>query len=133
MRDGTGDWLAIVYRPGLEVGRGEGRGAAPTVVVRQNPEIAALPAGTRRRVRVTVVPTEPGLGWRLYLESLGVASGSEGRGARVWWRLEPGTWQPLETRECVAEGRGRVRVDVHVRAVEGAGPIPRFRFVADPV
>lgn len=133
MRDGTRDWLEVVYGAGLDIGGG-GRGAAAAeIVVRQTPALTvAGGGGEEQRLRVTVAPSDPGQTWRLYLRDLGADPG-EGPAGRVWWRVEPGTWQPLVgARQCVAEGRGRVRMDVAMRVEPtSAGAAPRLRFVAE--
>jgi hypothetical protein len=133
MRDGMRDWLKVVYGAGLEIGGGdEGIGTAE-IAVRQSGDLSAgSEHGEERRVRVTVAPSDPGQSWRLYLRDLGPGPSSTG-GGRVWWRVEPGTWQPLGgTRQCVAEGRGRVRMDVVVRLESTAsGGAPRLRLVAE--
>ncbi|MFO7893911.1 MAG: hypothetical protein R6U63_09260 [Longimicrobiales bacterium] len=131
MRHGT-DWLEVVYGAGLDVGRGGAGGARAEIRVRESPALAALEPGQEHRIRVTVAPSDPGLTWRLYLRDFGPGPGQV-RGDRVWWRIDPGTWQPLGgTRQCVAEGRGRVRVDLSVRVERSeSGVAPRLRFVAE--
>lgn len=127
----------MVYQGGLE-SADRRRGSGPTEIsVRQTPsEIEPGGPGFERLVRVTVVPSEPGLRWRLYLRDFERGPG-QGSSRRVWWRIEPGTWQPLGgTRQCVAEGRGRVRLDVALRLEaqedeKPAGSRMRLRFVAE--
>lgn len=132
MRDGTRDWLKVVYGAGLEIGSG---GGAAELTVRQVPELSVVGGREGAQwVRVTVAPSDPGQSWRLYLRDFGRGPG-EARGGRVWWRVDPGTWQPLGgTRQCVAEGRGRVRMDVMVRVESAAvGARPKLGFVAEAV
>ena len=127
---GSGDWLKVVYRAGLETVRSVGRATPAEIRVRSAPGLEGLTAGEVRRIRVTVAPSEPGLSWKLYLRNFDRGPAEAG-GSRIWWRAYPGTWQPLGgTRRCVAEGRGRVRVDVSVR-VDRADGNPRLRFVAE--
>ena len=129
------DWLRVVYGRGLEPSPdGGGEGSEAGIAVKQAPAELDL-AGARRReqrVRVTVIPREPGRRWTLWLrDAAGSAPGS--RGARVWWRVEPGTWQPLgEGGETVAAGRGRQRVDVSLRLDRRPAVSPELRFVAEP-
>lgn len=131
------DWMSVVYGPDLggEPPRG-GEAPATEISVRHSPsdlDPVSAPGG-EQRVRVTVVPSEPALRWVLYLRDFGPGPG-EAPAAPIWWRVEPGTWQPLGgTRQRVAEGRGRVRLDVELRVnpdlPEGT-PRPRLRFVAE--
>lgn len=128
------DWLRVVYGSAIG-GRPSSAGGATGIHVRQSPAVVdpAQAPGGEQRVRITVVPTEPGLGWSLYLRDFGPGPG-EAPTTRVAWRVEPGTWQPLAgTRQCVAQGRGRVRLDVSLRVTPTAqpGPPPRLRFVAE--
>ena len=125
----TGDWLNVVYRAGLEAVRSDRRGTPAEIRVRAAPGLEDFTAGETRRIRVTVAPSEPGLRWKLYLRDSGRGPG-EARESEVWWRAYPGTWQPLGgAGQCVAEGRGRVRVDVSVQVERGG--TPRLRFVAE--
>ena len=115
MGDRIGDWLDVVFGAGLDVTRANRASAATEIVVRHSLDQDVLSARGERRVRVTVAPSDPGQRWRLYLTDYGAGAGL-GRGGRVWWRAEPGTWQPLGgSRQCLAEGRGRERVDVWIR------------------
>lgn len=130
------DWLRVVYGSGRDGGRSPVQGRAREIAVRQCPselDPANAPAG-EQWVRVTLVPSEPNLEWSLYLRKLDPGPG-QAPPMRVWWRGEPGSWQPLgEARQCVAIGRGRARLDVALRVErhpgEGAPP-PRLRFVAE--
>lgn len=138
MSDTSHDWLRVVYRPDLELEGAEGGsgGAGERVVIRLSPPAIDLEGarGRERRHRVTVVPGEPGLSWRLYLLAWGETTGGESGGAtrRAWWKPDGGTWQPLTAgRALVAEGRGRARVDVALRLEGDAGPVPRLRFGAE--
>lgn len=130
------DWLRVVYGPGLAARPPASSSAATEIAVRQSPpELDPVRApGGEQRVRVTVVPSEPGIHWSLYLRDFGPGPG-EAAERRVWWRLEPGSWQPLGgTRQCVAKGRGRVRLDVRVRVEhdpDSGAVAPRLRFVAE--
>lgn len=130
------DWLRVVYGSGLEARRPSRPSAAVEITVRQSPpDLDPVHApGGEQRVRVTVVPSEPGTHWSLYLRDFGPGPG-EAAERRVWWRLEPGSWQPLGgTRQCVAKGRGRIRLDVQVRVEHDptSGTVaPRLRFVAE--
>ena len=131
------DWLKVVYRGGIEPAGRRPAAAHMEIAVRQTPSEIDLSGGVERRVRVTVVPSEPGLRWRLFLRDFDRGPGDAAR-HRIWWRLDPGTWQPLGgTRTCVAEGRGRVRLDVCLRQDQRAGEPevetarPRLRFVAE--
>lgn len=132
MHHGARDWLEVVYGAGLDVEWDRDLGTRTEIRVRVAPGLEDLPAGEIRRIRVTVSPSDPGLWWRLYLRDFGLGPGAARR-SRVWWRAYPGTWQPLGgTRQCVAEGRGRVRVDVSVRVEPwAADAAPRLRFVAE--
>lgn len=130
------DWMSVVYGPGL--GDESPRRETPTteISVRHSPadlDPAAAPGG-EQRVRVTVVPSEPALRWVLYLRDFGPGP-SEAPLTQVWWRVEPGTWQPLGgTRQRVAEGKGRVRLDVELRVnpeLSEGTPRSRLRFVAE--
>lgn len=128
------DWLHVVYGPGLEPEAGAGRRASRMeIAVRQTPAEVDLPrAPGEQRVRVTVVPSDRRQGWTLWLSDYAAGSAEEA-GSRIWWRVEPGTWQPLgESRQRVAEGRGRIRLDVSLRRDGGPGVPPRFRFEAEP-
>lgn len=132
MRYRTDDWLEVVYGSGLDVDWGPARRPSTELRVRAAPGTDHLPPGEVRRIRVTVSPSDPRLDWRLYLQRADRAGSAPERG-RVWWRVYPGTWQPLSAaRECVAEGRGRVRVDVSIR-IDGwdEGSPPRLQFVAE--
>ena len=146
----TGDWLEVVYATGLETVRGWDRGASGEIRIRAAPALESLPAGEEHRLRVTVSPSDPGVEWQLYLEDTrpdgargAEAPGGSGAGEdseagagddRVWWRAYPGTWQPLAgARQCVAEGRGRVRVNLSVRLDEDAEADPHLRLVAEAV
>ena len=145
----TGDWLEVVYATGLETVRGWDRGAHGEIRIRAAPALESLPAGEEHRLRVTVSPSDPEVEWRLFLEdtrpagpvrsgdaagSGTAAAGEAESGDRVWWRAYPGTWQPLTgPRQCVAEGRGRVRVNLSVRLDEDAENDPHLRLVAEAV
>lgn len=132
MHHGARDWLEVVYGAGLDVDWDRSPGTHTEIRVRSAPELGVLAPGEAHRVRVTVSPSDPSLRWRLYLRDFGIGPGGARR-SRVWWRAYPGTWQPLGgTRQCVAEGRGRIRVDVSLRVEpwnEGGGP--ELRFVAE--
>lgn len=132
MHHGARDWLEVVYGAGLDVEWDREPGTRTELRVRVAPGLEGLAPGEVHRIRVTVAPSNPAVWWRLFLRDFGPGPG-EARGSRVWWRVEPGTWQPLGgTRQCVAEGRGRVRVDASVRIEEvAAGPPPRLHFVAE--
>lgn len=132
------DWLRVVYGSGRDRDRAGARdgGQRAEVSVRQSPsqlDPARAPSG-EQWVRLTVVPSVPSLGWSLYLEDRGPGPG-EPAPMRVWWRGEPGTWQPLgEVRQCVATGRGRTRLDVGIRVArdpEDDAVPPRLRFLAE--
>lgn len=134
------DWLRVVYGRGHDPEAEGGESpSAPEISVRQTPAELDLATAPRREqlVRVTVMPADPAQQWVLWLVELsaeGLASGDDalGRG-RVWWRVDPGTWQPLgRTGQCVAEGRGRVRLDVSLR-LTGRAPVSasQLRFVAE--
>lgn len=133
MIDRDGDWLRVIYGAGID-GPGRRAGVARSEVrVRQSPTELELDhaAEQERRIRVAVVPSRPGLGWKLYLCDLADRPAGAPE-SRVRWRLEPGTWQPLAgVRPCVAEGRGRVLLDVVVRVELEATARPRLRFVAE--
>jgi len=137
METGKRDWMSVVYGSGLGGGSPPERGGAATEIrVRHSPsdlDPGSAPGG-EQRVRVTVVPSEPALQWVLYLRDVGPGPG-EAPVARLWWRVEPGTWQPLGgTRQRVAEGRGRVRLDVELRVnpdLPDGTSRPRLRFVAE--
>ncbi|HUG40070.1 MAG TPA: hypothetical protein VMM12_06285 [Longimicrobiales bacterium] len=128
------DWLRVVYGRGFEFEAGARRSASRAdISVRQVPPELDLAAAPRRelRVRVTVVPSDGAGPWTLWLRDFGPDAGSSAASC-VWWRLEPGTWQPLAgTRQCVAEGRGRVRLDVSLRLEGRPATLPRLRFVAE--
>ena len=132
MQHATMDWLEVVYGAGLELESDRDPEARAEVRVRAAPGLEDLAPGEVRRIRVTVTPTDPKLWWQLFLRDVGEAAG-ESRRSRIWWRAYPGTWQPLDgARECVAEGRGRVRVDVSVRVEPwGSDADPDLRFVAE--
>jgi hypothetical protein len=129
------DWLRVVYGRGLDPEANEGEASSNhEIVVRQAPRELDLGSAPRREqlVRVTVLPSDPGQRWALWLVELAPAE-LDGN-SRIWWRIEPGTWQPLgPTGQCVAEGRGRVRLDVSLR-LRGRAPAtaPQLRFVAEP-
>lgn len=128
------DWLRVVYGS-ANGGRPASVGEATGIHVRQSPTVVdpTRAPGGEQRVRITVVPAEPGLSWSLYLRDFGPGP-EEAPATRVLWRVEPGTWQPLAgTQQCVARGRGRVRLDVSLRVnlAAQAGPPPRLRFVAE--
>lgn len=132
------DWLRVVYgAPAASPAAVRPRaGAEPMGIdVRQSPAVLDPGRASRgqQRVRVTVVPPGTGRAWSLYLRDLAAEAGAAVP-ARVSWRLEPGTWQPLAGgRQRVARGRGRVRLDVDVRleaAGTGAHPAPRLSFTA---
>jgi hypothetical protein len=134
MQHGRRDWLEVVYGAGLDL-EWDRRGTRAEIRVRAAPNLERLTPGEEHRIRVTVSPTDPGLWWRLYLRDFG-PDPREGRRSRVWWRAYPGTWQPLGgTRQCLAEGRGRVRVDVSLRLEpdgdERSAPPSQLRFVAE--
>jgi hypothetical protein len=133
MTDRDGDWLRVIYGAGVDR-------AAPVDVarreirVRQSPTELDLDSASPQdhRIRVAVVPSRPGLAWSLYLCDL-TERPTGSAGSRVWWRLEPGIWQPLRgVRPCVATGRGRVLLDVVVRVDREATDRPRLRFIAEP-
>jgi hypothetical protein len=128
------DWLEVVYGAGLDMNWDRTPATRAEIRVRAAPGLEALPPGEAHRIRVTVSPSDPTLWWRLYLLDFRAGTGEARRG-RVWWRAYPGTWQPLGgARECVAEGRGRVRVDVTVRMEPWEGDDrPELRFVAEAV
>ncbi len=81
------DWLRVVY--------GAARGGEPPMAsaatgihVRQSPAVvdpARAPGGSQR-VRITVVPSDPGLVWSLYLRDFGPGPGDAPR------RASPGEW-----------------------------------------
>lgn len=135
------DWLRVVYGSGVgerpRAGRGPGAGAGADITIHQSPSelnLAQAPGG-EQRVRVTVVPKDPTLGWSLYLWDFGAGPGRPST-SRVWWRVEPGAWELLVgTRQC-ATGQGRARVDVELRVerdlARDAVP-PRLRFVAESI
>lgn len=129
------DWLRVVYGRGLDPETDAGKTpSSREIVVRQAPRELDLGSAPRREqlVRVTVLPSDPAQRWALWLVELGAAE-MDGT-SRIWWRVEPGTWQPLgATGQCVAEGRGRVRLDVSLR-LRGRAPAtaPELRFVAEP-
>lgn len=126
----TSDWLRVVYGAGPEPDPPPRRSGSD-IAVRQSPVNVEL--GRERgehRVRLTVIPDRPGTSWTLYLTDAGPAP-SGGDPPRVWWRVEPGSWQPLTcARQRMAEGRGRVRLDVSLRAevVEDPAARPRLGF-----
>lgn len=132
MRHGPGDWLEVVYGAGLDVNWAGGQPARAEIRVRAAPGLDGLAPHEVHRIRVTVAPSDPALSWRLFLGDLSMTPGDP-RAIQVWWRAYPGTWQPLGgMRRCVAEGRGRVRVDVSVRIEPAEGsPPPHLRFVAE--
>ena len=131
MEHSTRDWLEVVYGAGLDPKWDREPGARAEIRVRAAPGLEDLAPGEVRRIRVTVTPTDPILWWRLFLRDIGEAPAD--RRSRVWWRAYPGTWQPLDgARQCVAEGRGRVRVDVSVRVEPWESDAdPQLRFVAE--
>ena len=135
MRTHGKDWLRVVYGRGLEPEAGRGGAASRMeIAVRQTPSFLDLAAAPRReqQVRVTVVPSDRGERWTLWLMEDGAGSAGAPVG-RVWWRAAPGTWQPLTpARQCIAEGRGRVRLDVSLRLEGGEVSAPRLRFSAEP-
>ena len=134
MKSSGRDWLRVVYGRGIEGGAGPPPLPGRTeITVRQTPPELDLRSSRSReqRVRVTVVPSRSAQPWTLWLRDFGPRAG-EAPG-RVWWRVEPGTWQPLGgTRQCVAEGRGRVRLDISLRLDGRPAVSPRLRFVAEP-
>lgn len=128
------DWLRVVYGS-ARGGEAPTSGGGTGVHVRQSPAVVdpARAPGGAQRVRVTVVPSEPALAWSLYLRDFGPGPG-DAPTTRISWRVDPGTWQPLAgTRQCVAQGRGRIRLDVELRfhPPETPGAPPRLRFVAE--
>ena len=133
MRSSGRDWLKVVYGRGLDADAPGPRPPRTEVTVRQAPsELNLVRApGRQQRVRVTVVPSDPRGRWSLWLRDFGAGPG-DAPTARVWWRIEPGTWQPFGgVRQCVAEGRGRVRLDVSLRLEGRAAAPPRLRFEAE--
>ncbi len=134
MHHGARDWLKVVYGAGLDVDWDRSPGTRTEIRVRAAPAVSDLAPDQTHRIRVTVSPSDPGLWWRLYLRDFSAGPGHIRR-SRVWWRAYPGTWQPLGgTRQCVAEGRGRTRVDVSVRVESwDGGSSPELRFVAETV
>lgn len=127
---GTEDWLEVVYATGLETVRGWRPGGRTEIRIREAPALESLPPWGEHRLRVTVSPSDPRLEWRLYL--MDARSGDEPpRDDRVWWRSYPGTWQPLARRQCVAEGRGRVRVNLSIRMDADGAEDPQLRLVAE--
>ena len=133
MRSHEGDWLKVVYGRGVDPRPGRPSAPRTEIAVRQTPaelDLTAAP-GREHRVRVTVVPSERAQRWSLWLRDFdrGPVDAAAGR---VWWRVDPGTWQPLGgARQCVAEGQGRVRLDVSLRFEGRAAVAPRLRFVAE--
>jgi hypothetical protein len=75
------------------------------------------PAGSPdrvQRVRVSVAPSDPGMEWEVLLEVGGSESSPESTG--IWWRVVPGSWQPLVSNpQPIATGQDRVRLDVDLR------------------
>lgn len=131
MRYGTGDWLEVVYGTGLEVIRRWGRRAPAGITVREAPSLATLSPGKEQRIRVTVSPSVPGTAWHLYLVDTAPESSADAEErSEVWWRVYPGTWQPLTVRrQRVAEGYGRVRINLSVRLREDSmRRRPQLRF-----
>lgn len=131
MRSRHRDWLGLVYGVGLDPDRcGDERGRTG-ITLRQSPDLTTYVPGVEQQVRVTVAPADPVLDWRLLLLR-GVGDG-DAPGPEVWWRVDPGSWQRLDGgRECLAEGRGRTRVDVQIRVVAARGAAdPHLRFIAE--
>lgn len=135
MLERRSDWLRIVYGTGREAEGFPQQASRTGILVRQVPATVHLePDGREQRIRVTVIPSEAGAAWTLNIRDLG--PGPDVQTSRgVWWRVEPGTWQPLgRTRECVASARGRMLLDVSVRwdPTDRDLPPPRLRFAAEP-
>lgn len=128
------DWLKVVYQPALESETADESAPARDVVVRLTPPELDLERarGRGQHVRVTVVPPAPGQRWRLFLDDETAGPDRADGGRRVWWRADPGSWQPLAaSRSLVAEGRGRTSLDLAVRVDGEAGPRLRLRFIAE--
>lgn len=126
------DWLGLVYGVGLDPDRPADEPGRTGITLRQSPELTTYVPGVEQQVRVTVSPADPALDWRLNL--VRSRDGDASPGPEVWWRVDPGTWRRLEgARECVAEGRGRSRVDVQIRVVAARGATdPHLEFTAEP-
>ena len=136
MNDPTHDWLKVVYRPTLEpeaTGPDESTPGRDVVVRLTPPELDLGRArGRGQRVRVTVVPPSPGQRWRLFLDDETPGADRAAGGRRVWWRADPGSWQPLaSSRSLVGEGRGRTSLDLAVRVDGEKGPRLQLRFIAE--
>jgi hypothetical protein len=134
MEGETKDWLRVVYGRGLEPDpTAVPRSALTEIAVRQTPsDLDLAEAEGEQRVRVTVAPSDRAQSWTLWLRDFAPGP-ADAPTSRVWWRVEPGTWQPLGgTRQCVAEGRGRIRLDVSLRLEGRPAMLPRLRFVAEP-
>ncbi|HUE77280.1 MAG TPA: hypothetical protein VMM83_05005 [Longimicrobiales bacterium] len=135
MKGDAKDWLRVVFGRGLEPEPVAGvRPGGTEIAVWQMPSELNPPASPgEQRVRVTVAPSDRRQGWTLWLRDLARGRRDAAPRARIWWRVDPGTWQPLDgPGQCVAEGRGRIRLDISLRLEGRAGRPPRLRFVAEP-
>ena len=120
----SADWLDFVFGSDTR----SGRVGTMELAVYQSVAVSTLAPGAQERVRVTIAPSDPGQGWRLILrDGAGVHTAASGG---VWWRVEPGTWQPVGAGACVAAGRGRVRLDLWVR-IDADAPNPMLTLTAE--
>lgn len=128
------DWLRVVYGRGLEPEPGaRAHPGRLEISVRQVPtELDPPESPEEQRVRLTVAPSDRRQGWTLWLRD-DAPNSRVSAPPRIWWRVDPGTWQPLTgSGQCVAEGRGRIRLDVSLRLEGMPATPPRLRFVAEP-
>ncbi len=133
------DWLSVVFGAGLEQELSAGdtgeRSGPGEIRVRHTPArlVPTDEPGRELRVRVTVAPPEPGTGWVLELQAADPDALQDS--ARIWWRVVPGTWQPMmSSPQELATGRDRDRLDVDLRAAseDVELPSPDLRFAARP-